>query len=136
MSEDKSVLFVTDYGIYPELTRALTAEPITLRTEQLMRKAIKSVKKDPPDLLIAEFFHEPQFRDRVSNLESILSQIQRNSKKSKTLILVYPEHGKWLAQLKTIFSFEADIQNDAAPSKIVQKVRSLLESTDTGKNTL
>lgn len=129
MKVKKSVLLVTDYGVYPELTMALRArDDLEVHTEQLMRKAIKFVKKSPPDLLVAEFFHEPQFRDRVSNLESILSQIQKNSARSTTLILLYPGHEPWLEQLLQHFSVDETILNTAPHSSILEKINRLLGS--------
>lgn len=126
MSSDRRILFVTDYGIYPEISRALMASEYDVKTEHLMRKAIKEMKNNPPDLLIAEFFHEPQFRDRISNLESILSQIQRNCKKSKTLLLIYPEHKQWLPQLEEMFNIDDALPNDVDVETFLQKIAYLL----------
>ncbi|MCB1754018.1 MAG: hypothetical protein KDJ38_00760 [Gammaproteobacteria bacterium] len=128
MNEKKSILFVTDYGIYPELTKALANSGAALATEHLMRKAIKRVKNDPPDLLIVEFFHEPQFRDRVSNLESILAQLERNQKKSRVLVLFYPEHKDWLPQLRKVFSIDTCLPNDSELPVILEAVDSLLKN--------
>ena len=127
MPSAKTILFVTDYGIYPEISRALIASEHDVKIEHLMRKAIKVVKNNPPDLLIAEFFHEPQFRDRISNLESILSQIQRNCKKSKTLLLIYPEHKHWLPQLQEMFNIDSSLANDVDVETFLEKVELILK---------
>ncbi len=126
MSDKKSILLVNDYGIYPELTKLLYQSNHCLTTQQLMRKAIKQVKKNQPDLLILEFFHEPQFRDRVSNIESILAQVETNKKTSKTLVLFYPGHESWLQQLEKIYRINDSVPNNINTSVILSKVESLL----------
>jgi len=43
-----------------------------------MRKAIAFLKKRQPDVIVAEFNFQSDFRDRSSNLESILAVVQRS----------------------------------------------------------
>ena len=50
------------------------------------RKAISLIKKHPPDVIVADFFHQPDFRDRLSNLESLLASAARIP---ETRILVF-----------------------------------------------
>ena len=40
------------------------------------RKAISLVRKNPPAVIVADFFHQTDFRDRLSNLESLLATAQ------------------------------------------------------------
>jgi DNA-binding NarL/FixJ family response regulator len=50
------------------------------------RKAISQVRKTPPAVIVADFYHQADFRDRLSNLESMLAAAQRYS---DTRILVF-----------------------------------------------
>ncbi|MHB8916044.1 MAG: hypothetical protein ACYC4K_09570 [Thiobacillus sp.] len=50
------------------------------------RKAISLIKKTPPAVIVADFFHQADFRDRLSNLESLLASAQRTP---TTRILVF-----------------------------------------------
>lgn len=60
----------------------------TVVTEWSERKAISLVRKAPPAVIVADFYHQSDFRDRLSNLESLLAtaQVAPNTK-----ILVFYE---------------------------------------------
>ena len=45
-------------------------------TEWSERKAISLVRKSPPAVIVADFYHQTDFRDRLSNLESLLATAQ------------------------------------------------------------
>ncbi len=57
-------------------------------TEWSERKAIAFVRKSPPAVIVADFFHQTDFRDRLSNLESLLATAQAAP---TTKILVFYE---------------------------------------------
>jgi hypothetical protein len=42
-----------------------------------MRKAIGFMKQHTPDVIVAEFNYQSDFRDRTSSLESLLAVVQR-----------------------------------------------------------
>ena len=44
---------------------------------QTMRKAVASIKKRVPDIIVAEFNYQSDFRDRTSSLETLLASIQK-----------------------------------------------------------
>ncbi len=48
----------------------------TVVTEWSERKAISLVRKSPPQVIVADFYHQTDFRDRLSNLESLLAAVQ------------------------------------------------------------
>jgi hypothetical protein len=52
------------------------------------RKAISLVRKTPPAVIVADFYHQTDFRDRLSNLESLLAAVQSAP---NTRILVFYE---------------------------------------------
>ena len=52
------------------------------------RKAISLVRKSPPAVIVADFYHQTDFRDRLSNLESLLATAQSAS---DTRVLVFYE---------------------------------------------
>jgi hypothetical protein len=57
-------------------------------TEWSERKAISLVRKNPPAVIVADFYHQTDFRDRLSNLESLLAAVQSAP---DTRILVFYE---------------------------------------------
>lgn len=58
-------------------------------TEWSERKAISLLRANPPAVIVADFYHQADFRDRLSNLESLLAVAQRCS---HTNILVFYDH--------------------------------------------
>ncbi len=60
-------------------------------TEWSERKAISLVRKTPPAVLVADFYHQSDFRDRLSNLESLLAAIQRTPQ-TRVLVFYEPAH--------------------------------------------
>jgi len=52
------------------------------------RKAISLIRKTPPAVIVADFYHQSDFRDRLSNLESLLATAQASP---DTKILVFYE---------------------------------------------
>lgn len=99
MSENRDLLFVIEYGVYPELIRALQRTEYTVTVEHQMRKAISFLKKKAPSTVVAEFFHEPAFRDRVSNLESMLAHMQRKLPDTRVIVIYSPEDEPYLKQV-------------------------------------
>ena len=55
--------------LYQELGFSVT-------TEWSERKAISLIRKSPPAVSVAVFYHRADFRDRLSNLESVLATAQ------------------------------------------------------------
>jgi DNA segregation ATPase FtsK/SpoIIIE-like protein len=60
-------------------------------TEWSERKAIALVRKAPPAVIVADFFHQTDFRDRLSNLESLLATAQA-SPTTRILVFYEPAH--------------------------------------------
>lgn len=60
-------------------------------TEWSERKAISLVRKTPPAVVVADFYHQTDFRDRLSNLESLLATTQR-SPQTRVLVFYEPAH--------------------------------------------
>ena len=55
------------------------------------RKAISLVRKTPPAVIVADFYHQTDFRDRLSNLESLLAAVQ-SAPGTRILVFYEPAH--------------------------------------------
>ena len=74
-----NLLAVIELGGYPDflpLYRRLGFEVTSVNNS---RKAISAIKKQVPDVVVAEFNYQSDFRDRTSTLESLLASLQRFS---------------------------------------------------------
>ncbi len=119
---EKRLLFIIEYGVYPELIHALQADGWTVTVENIMRKAISHMKKEKPPIVIAEFFHEPMFRDRVSNLESMLAHLQRNLPEAKIIILYAEEEAEYLKLVTDRFDVDQTLSQSIAPLQLIKEV--------------
>ncbi len=75
-------------------------------TEWSERKAIAFVRKSPPAVIVADFFHQTDFRDRLSNLESLLATAQAAP---ATKILVFYEAAHQAALDKVAARLRIDV---------------------------
>ena len=88
--------------LYQELGYAVVSE----WTE---RKAIALVRKTPPAVIVADFFHQTDFRDRLSNLESLLATAQA-SPTTKILVFYEPAHQAALDKVAARLRIDAALQ--------------------------
>lgn len=104
MTEKRPLLLaVSEIGGYPNFTQMYEKLGYQVITETSMRKVLKLLKKKTPQIVVAEFNYQSDFRDRTSSLESMMSVIQRNSLHSpetKVIIFYDKEHKAQLAKLE------------------------------------
>lgn len=87
----------------------------TVVAEWSERKAISLLRKTPPAVIVADFYHQTDFRDRLSNLESLLATAQGAP---NTRILVFYEAAhqavldKVSARLRIDAAFALPVQED------------------------
>jgi len=93
------LLAVSEIGGYPNFTPMYEKLGYQVITETSMRKVLKLLKKKTPQVIVAEFNYQSDFRDRTSSLESMMSVIQRNSE-TKVIIYYDKEHKEQLAKLE------------------------------------
>ncbi len=95
----------------------------TVVAEWSERKAISLVRKTPPAVIVADFYHQTDFRDRLSNLESLLAAVQGAP---DTRILVFYE----TAHQAVLDKVGARLRIDAAMTLPVQedRLRTMLQT--------
>jgi hypothetical protein len=74
---DKLLLSIIELGGYPNFTPLYRELGYEVAVETRMRKAISYLKRRTPDVIVAEFNFQSDFRDRTSSLESLLAVVQR-----------------------------------------------------------
>ena len=70
------------------------------------RKAISLIKKTPPAVIVADFFYQSDFRDRLSNLESLLASAQRTPT-TRILVFYDPAHQAMLDKVRQRMRIDA-----------------------------
>ena len=73
-----------------------------------MRKVLKYLKKHTPDVIVAEFNFQSDFRDRTSSLESMMSMVERMPN-TKVVVFYDKEFVQQLARLEERYTFDATL---------------------------
>ncbi len=85
-----------------------------------MRKALAIVRKDKPDIIVAEFNYQSDFRDRTSTLESLLATIERlQQSHSKTIHVIVFYEQEYLHQLQKLQAMFSNF--DALPYPVTEQ---------------
>lgn len=69
------LLSIIELGGYPDFSRLYLSEGYQVEIMASMRKAIKFIKNHRVDVIVAEFNFQSDFRDRTSQLESLIASI-------------------------------------------------------------
>jgi DNA-binding NarL/FixJ family response regulator len=98
----------------------------TVAVEWTERKAINLVRRTAPDVIVADFYHQTDFRDRLSNLESLLAATQG---KPGTRILVFYEaaHEAVLDKVRARLRIDAALKLPVEESELRAQLRAWLE---------
>ncbi len=105
MTTPPTLLSVIELLGYPNLRPVYERLGYRVQTEFAVRRAITALRKEKPDVLVADFYFQPDFRDRVSNLESLLASVQ-SSKSVKVLVLYESAHQHALNRLLQRFRID------------------------------
>jgi len=101
-----TLLSVIELLGYPNLRVVYERLGYRVLTEFAVRKAISLLRKEKPAVIVADFYFQPDFRDRVSNLESLLATAQSH-KDVKVLVLYESAHEHALERLRARFRIDA-----------------------------
>ena len=90
-----TVIEFIEHAQYPAIYQSLGFD---VTVEWQVRKAVTLIRKIKPDVIVADFYFQSDFRDRLSNLESLLAATQLSK---DTKILVFYE-GQNIAALDKV----------------------------------
>jgi DNA-binding NtrC family response regulator len=100
MPSNRNLLFFIDEGGFEDPSNLFTKLGYTVTIENNPRKVNKLAKKNTYDVLVAQFSYNPEFRDRVSNIESLLATLEQSNPSIKTIILFDDINAPQLEQFK------------------------------------
>ena len=95
----KKLLVVTEFLAHAKLPKLYQQLGFDVTNEWQVRKAISLLRKIKPDVVVADFYHQADFRDRLSNLESLLAAAQPMAD-IKILVLYEPENQAMLDKVR------------------------------------
>jgi DNA-binding NtrC family response regulator len=100
------LLSIIELGGYPDFKPLYRQAGYEVESVASVRKALGLLKKLSPDVIVAEFNFQSDFRDRTSSLESLLAVVQR-SPKTKVIVFYEKDHAHQLARLQAQFPIHA-----------------------------
>lgn len=107
-SGNASLLAITELGGYPDFSPVYTKLGFQVDTANSMRNALRSLKKNKYDVVVAEFNFQSDFRDRTSSLETLMAVLQRVGE-VKVIIFYEKEYEHQFEKLRARFSFHAEL---------------------------
>ena len=102
-----TLLAIIELGGYPNFAPLYQRLGFSVQHVNSQRKARAWLKHNCPAVIVAEYNFQSDFRDRSSNLETLMAWLQRNPE-TRLVVFYPPEHRDRLQQLRERFEvFEA-----------------------------
>ena len=108
MSNNKFLLSITELGGYPDFRELYEKCGFQVEAVNSMRKALRSLKQNKYDIVVAEFNFQSDFRDRTSSLETLMAVIQQMDE-IKVIIFYEKEYFHQFEKLRARFSFYTEL---------------------------
>ena len=105
---NKRLLAITELGGYPDFSEFYEKYGFQVDAVNGMRKALRSLKQNSYDVIVAEFNFQSDFRDRTSSLETLMAVLQQKDD-IKVIIFYEKEYLHQFEKLRARFSFHAEI---------------------------
>ena len=101
-------------------------------TEWSERKAISLVRKSPPAVIVADFYHQTDFRDRLSNLESLLAAVQ-SAPDTRILVFYEAAHQAVLDKVSARLRIDAALVLPVDEQRLRATLQAWRENAPTGQ---
>ena len=96
------LLSIVEIGGYPDFSSLYQQKGFEVEKAESMRKATKILKKMHPQVVVAEFNFQSDFRDRTSSLETLMSVVQQIPE-CKVIVFYEKEQRPQLDRLLAVF---------------------------------
>jgi DNA-binding NtrC family response regulator len=121
-----TLLAIIELGGYPDFRPLYRAAGYEVESVASVRKALGLLKQRSPDVIVAEFNFQSDFRDRTSSLESLLAAVQR-SPKTRVIVFYEKEHEHQLARLTTRFPIHESLPFPIDTARLAASLRRVAE---------
>ena len=117
MTDIKTPLAIIELAGYPNFKSLYQRYGYQVVIESSLRKALALLKKQTVDVIVAEFNYQHTFRDRLSNLESIIAVAQTQAA-IDVIVLYEPQYENHFEKLRRQFQFSVEIAFPVTPAKM------------------
>ena len=122
MPKTPTLLSVTELGGYPNFAPLYESAGYAVTSVVSVRRALGLLKTLQPDVVVAEFNYQSDFRDRTSSLESLLAVVQR-SPQTRVIVFYEKEYEHQFDKLRARFPLHATLAYPIAPETLEQYLR-------------
>jgi DNA-binding NtrC family response regulator len=98
------LISILELGGYPDFTKLYQSLGYDVFILESMRKAIKFIKNNAVDVVVAEFNFQSDFRDRTSQLESLMASLAQKPE-IRVIIFYDKDQAHQFAKLTKNFQF-------------------------------
>jgi hypothetical protein len=102
------LIAIIELGGYPNFSPLYRRLGFDAEFVSSQRKAQAALKRRLPAVIVAEYNFQSDFRDRTSNLETLMARLQRHPE-VRVIALYQPEHRHKLEQMLTRFPLFATV---------------------------
>jgi DNA-binding NtrC family response regulator len=120
------LLSIIELGGYPNLLPLYQRMGFDVDVVNSQRKARSLLKKTVPDVIVAEYIFQSDFRDRTSNLETLMAVLQKQVG-VKVIVFYLPEQAEKLALLEARFPLFAKIPFPVTVEAVEAALQSALQ---------
>ncbi len=113
----RTLLCIIELGGYPNFVPLYEQNGYQVITERSVRKAMGQLKKITPEVIVAEFNFQSDFRDRTSSLESLLAVVQKMPA-TKVVVFYEREQAHQLEKLRARFPLFDTLAYPIAPTHV------------------
>ncbi|MEA3277863.1 MAG: hypothetical protein U9Q81_21785 [Pseudomonadota bacterium] len=124
--DNPRLLAIIELGGYPNLTSLYKRLGFETDVVSSQRKAQSYLKKQIPDVIVAEYNFQSDFRDRTSNLETLMARLQRHPQ-VKVIVFYQSEFRHKLDNLLARFPVFEAIPFPVEPARVEDALRRGLE---------
>ncbi len=117
MPASRTLLSIIELGGYPSFTPLYENAGYAVTSVVSVRKALGFIKQSCPDVIVAEFNFQSDFRDRTSSLESLLAVFQRHPQ-TRVIVFYEKEHAHQLVRLMSQFPIHATLAYPIQPDAL------------------
>ncbi len=121
--DDRELLALVELGGYPNFVPLYQRLGYRVEMVNSVRKAQAWLKSHRPQVVVAEFYADPQFRDRVSNLESLLATLQRYNVEARVVVFLDTAYLAHLEKVKTRYPVHAVLTYPIREADLEQALR-------------
>ena len=117
MDAPPRLLAIVELGGYPNLMGLYRRLGFAAEVVASQRKAQAALKAGVPDVIVAEYNFQSDFRDRSSNLETLMARLQRHPE-VKVICFYQPEYRDKLQAMQARFALFETIPFPVDPERV------------------